>query len=167
MCGLNGNLTGEWHKQFPCSFLNDLNKINCQHCINTLYPLDWKSNYPEEWPLLKRGKFAPCIADSEDGDSSLENDHNFSKCSEDDINFGDLYSNFIVSNYTLADFVSIIDITTRQDNKTTTVFNDSLTVDKYVSIRARWTPENGICYTMTIKEPLRQKGISSIEIHKL
>ena len=166
MCGLNGNLTGEWHKQFPCSFLDDdLNEINCQACLETLYPLDWKTNYPEEW--LNKGQLPPCIADSEDGYSSLANDHNFSKCSEDDINFGDLHSNFIVSNYTLADFVSIIDITTRQDNNVTVVFNGSLIVDKYVSIRARWTPENGICYTMTLKEPLRQKGISSIEIHKL
>ena len=172
MCGLNGNLTGEWHKQFPCSFLDDLNEINCRPCMETLFPLGWRSNYPKEWPLMKRGKskkeqFAPCIADSEDGESSLANDNNFSKCSEDDINFGDLYSNFIVSNYTLADFVSVIDITAREDNKTTIVFDGGLTNDEYVSIRARWTPENGICYTVTLKEPLRQKGISSIEIYKL
>ena len=96
MCGLNGNLTGVWHPQFPCSFLNDTSHINCQPCIETLYPLGWETNYPEEWPPLKKDQFAPCRADSEGGNSSLGNDYKFLKCSEDDIKYGDLDSNFIV-----------------------------------------------------------------------
>ena len=80
------------------------------------------------------------------------------------------YEDFIVSNYTIAEFVYSIDLTMKTDNNkietSWRLFDQGFIHNRLINIKTFWSPEYGKCHTLKFKEAIRQTGISSIEIEK-
>ena len=76
------------------------------------------------------------------------------------------YRDFVVSNYTLDDFVSYIKVTTKANTEIWIVTDQLKTDDTLIKIKRNWNPQYGTCYTLKFEETLRSQEISSIEIAK-
>ena len=76
------------------------------------------------------------------------------------------YRDFVVSNYTLDDFVLYIKVTTKANTEIWIVTDQLKTDDTLIKIKRNWNPQYGTCYTLKFEETLRSQEISSIEIAK-
>ena len=161
-CGLRGKLSEGWHRQHSCNFLKGIKNLNDP---SKYFPRGFEKNHPTDWTkTYKKGELPPCA--KERSEKYFQNESIFSLCqvAKPEITHDD----FIVSNYTLAEFISMINVTTKEGDNLV-VWNASqngLMNNTLIKIKTHWVPGYGTCQTLKFKEALRQKEISVVEIKK-
>ena len=164
-CGLEGKLSGEWHKQLPCAWLRKAGKMGKENLIKK-YPTNWQEHFPQEWVTAAQ-KFPPCKSDP--NSEFLKSELKYAACQLPEENVDNLKSPWYPysdSDYKLADFVSSISITTRDSNKKFTVFKDGIISKKHIAFKMQKSTEFGTCQAILLKRPIRSAEISVIEIRK-